>query len=378
MTRKSFSLFVATAVLAGGLFPGVWESNGSAQEPPAKPSADQPKTAAQQFKNVQVLKDISADQLIPSMQFISASLGVNCDFCHVERAMDKDDKKTKLAARKMIGMVLAIDKGHFEGELAVTCYTCHRGQPHPVATPVLSSEAPKAPAHVHDEESEAHANLPAADQILDKYLAAVGGKDALMKIKTRVQTGKIEAFGGQATIDVYSHSPDKRVSVAHQPSGDSVTAFNGETGWLSMPGGFHSMTAAEREAARIDAEIHFPARVRDLYKDFHAHAGEEIAGRPTILLTATGTAPNRPALQLYFDQENGLLLRLMRFAETPLGRNPTQIDYADYRETDGVKIPYRWTLTRPNGSFTIRIEQVQQNVPIDEKRFVAPSEPPAH
>src|SRR5271169_555735 len=217
MRKKSPSLCVVAAMFAGSLFLGVWERQGFAQEPPAKPAAEQPKTAAQQFKNIQVLKDIPADQLIPSMQFISASLGQNCEFCHVERAMEKDDKKTKLAARKMIAMVLDIDKGHFEGNLAVTCYTCHRGQPHPVSTPILSAAAAKPPPHVHDEDAEEHANLPTADQILDKYLAAVGGKDALMKINTRVQTGKIEAFGGQAPIEVFSQAPDKRASVAHQP-----------------------------------------------------------------------------------------------------------------------------------------------------------------
>jgi len=80
-----------------------------------------------------------------------------------------------------------------------------------------------------------------------------------------------------------------------------------------------------------------------------------------------------PLLRLYFDQETGVLRRQVRLMETPLGRNPTQIDYADYRETGGVKIPYQWTLMRPNGSFTIKVEQVQQNVPIDEKLFVPPS-----
>src|ERR1700739_4043907 len=65
-----------------------------------KPPADGPKTAEQQFKNIQVLKTIPADQLIPTMQFISGSLGVECEFCHVEGAMDKDDKKPKAAARK--------------------------------------------------------------------------------------------------------------------------------------------------------------------------------------------------------------------------------------------------------------------------------------
>jgi len=80
---------------------------------------------------------------------------------------------------------------------------------------------------------------------------------------------------------------------------------------------------------------------------------------------------------LYFDQQSGLLLRLVRFAETPLGKNPTQIDYADYRVVDGLKIPYRWALARPNGRFTIQIDDVKQNVPVDEKLFVMPNAPEA-
>ena len=86
-----------------------------------------PKTASQQFKNIQVLKDIPADQLIPSMQFITASLGVECEYCHVEHAMDKDDKKTKVTARKMMEMMLTINQENFEGHRVVTCYTCHQG-----------------------------------------------------------------------------------------------------------------------------------------------------------------------------------------------------------------------------------------------------------
>ena len=139
------TLVAALFLFAGGM------NSGRAQEPAAKPAAGQPKTAEQQFKNIQVLKGIPAEQLMPSMQFIAASLGVECDFCHVEHAMDKDDKKTKLAARKMITMVLALDQAHFNGELEVTCYTCHRGAPHPVGTPLLSAEPASRPEHVHDE-----------------------------------------------------------------------------------------------------------------------------------------------------------------------------------------------------------------------------------
>lgn len=371
---KNYSAMFLLSAAAIFLFAGGMNA-GRPQEHAAAPTTDQTKTAEQQFKNIQVLKSIPAGQLIPSMQFITASLGVECDFCHVEHAMDKDDKKTKLAARKMITMVLALNQAHFSGELEVTCYTCHRGSPHPVGTPILSAEPAAKPQQVHEEEGEAHPGLPTADQVLDKYLSAVGGADAVNKIKTRVQKGKLDAFGTQYPVEVYSEAPDKRVSIAHPPRGESVTAFNGEAGWLAMPNAVHRMTPAEAEAARIDAQLHFPVQLRELYKDFQVRPSEEIAGRPTVLVSAK--SPGKPGLRLYFDQENGLLLRLIRYAETPLGRNPTQVDYADYRVADGVKIPCKWTLTRPNGSFTIQIDEVQQNVPVDEKLFVMPREKPA-
>jgi hypothetical protein len=89
-----------------------------------------------------------------------------------------------------------------------------------------------------------------------------------------------------------------------------------------------------------------------------------------------GKTEGQPPLKLYFDSQSGLLLRLVRYAETPLGRLPTQIDYSDYRDADGVKIPYRWTLSRPGNRFTIQIDQVQQNVPIDDAKFNPPPPPP--
>lgn len=357
---------VAVAVVVGRV--------GMAQEA-VKPPGEAPKTAGQQFKNIQVLKDIPAEQLIPTMQFITASLGVECEFCHIEHEMEKDDKKEKKFARAMMEMELAIDRNNFKGELEVTCYTCHRGSPHPVGTPILSADASaKRPApHVHEEDEEAHGNLPTAGQILDKYLAAVGGAEALKKIKTRVQQGTIDAMGMLYPIEVYSEAPDKRVSISHPNGGSSVTAFNGQVGWLSIPGGVHRMTTAERESARIDAEIYFPARVREMYKEFHERPGEEINGRATYVVSAEATA-GHPEIRMYFDRDTGMLLRLIRYTQTALGKNPAQVDYADYRETDGVKIPYRWTLARPNGAFTIRIDQAQQNIPVDEKLFEAPSE----
>jgi photosynthetic reaction center cytochrome c subunit len=372
--RRGAAVLVCVVVLL------LWSGRGRSQEHGNATGTESVKTAEQQFKNIQVLKGIPADQLIPSMQFISGALGVGCDFCHVGHQMDKDGKKTKQTARKMITMQLAIDKNDFDSAAVVTCYTCHRGSAHPVSTPILSADMSKVPkpaagAMEHDADEYEDANLPKADAIFDKYLAAVGGANAVQKIKTRVQKGNIETPAGKFPIEVFSEAPEKRVSVTQMQSGPSVTGFNGQVGWLTIPGGVHKMSAAEGEAARIDAAFYFPVKVREMYQVHKVRSGEEVGGRPTIQVEAT--AKGKPTMRLLFDQENGLLLRQIRYAETPLGKNPTQIDYADYRDADGVKIPYQWTLARPGGAFTIRIDQMQQNVPVDEKLFVVPAEEPA-
>jgi photosynthetic reaction center cytochrome c subunit len=350
---------------------GAW-GQSTALNAPNAPAA--PKLAEEEFKNIQALKGIPADQVIPSMQFIAASLGVECEFCHVAHANEKDDKKPKVAARKMISMMMAINKDNFEGHREVTCYSCHRGSPGPVATPIITDEAAKPAAEEEKKAAEAKATLPSADQLLDKYLAAIGGADGLQKITSRVQKGTLTAFGGQHfPVDVFSKAPDKRVSVMHLQGGDSVTSFDGKQGWLSVPGRVHMMSAAENDAARIDADFYFALHVKSLYQKFRVETGEKIDGHDTYLVV--GRSEGKPPLRLYLDKESGLLLRLVRYAETPLGRNPTQIDYADYRDANGVKVPFRWTLSRPGNRFTIQVEQVQQNVPVDDFKFAPPPPP---
>jgi photosynthetic reaction center cytochrome c subunit len=350
---------------------GAWAQSG-APRAPAAPAGH--RLAEEEYKNIQALKGIPADQVIPSMQFIAASLGVECEYCHVAHANEKDDKKPKLTARKMINMMMAINKDNFDGGREVTCYSCHRGSTEPVSTPIITDEESR-PANAEEKKSSGgKASLPAADQLLDKYLAAVGGADALQKITSRVQKGALTAFSGQHfPVEVYSKAPDKRASVMHLQGGDSTTAFDGNRGWLSVPGRVHVMSAAENDAARMDADLYLPVHLKTLYAKFSVDTGEKIDGHDTYLIV--GRNEGQPPLRLYLDTESGLLLRLVRYAETPLGRNPTQIDYADYRDANGVKVPFRWTLARPGNRFTIQVERVEQNVPVDDSKFAPPPPP---
>jgi len=372
MKLRSFTLSASAGVITIALL-----SRGARLQ--GAPEGAVTKTAAQEFKNIQVLKNVPADELVPTMQFISASLGVECDFCHVEREMDKDDKKTKKTAREMMRMVFAINQNNFSGEREVTCNTCHRGSIHPQAIPVIATTSHKPLSTESDSEDEvARASWPSGSSVLAKYLDALGGKAALDKVTTRVEKGNaLLAAGRQLPIEVFAKAPDMRVSVMHTPNGDSVTGYNGHAGWLAAPGRpLHEMSASDQYAAKLDATVMFPANLAAMFGELKLQPHPETIGeRATAVVW--GITKGQPPVKLYFDPETGMLVRMLHYTDTALGLNPTQVDYLDYRDANGVKTPYRWTIARPSGAFTIQLDEVLSNAPIDATRFERPVQPAA-
>ena len=224
-----------------------------------------------QFKNIQVLKGIPADQLIPSMQFIQASLGVECEFCHVHNAFEKDDKKPKQAARKMMEMMFAINKDSFEGNRVVTCNSCHRGSPKPQAIPAVMAEETKGAGHGDQACRSKGRWRTERRSLIEKYVQAVGGAATIEKVSSRVMKGTIDFGGKSLPIDIYSKDPDKRISFTHLPEGDSITAFDGHDGWLGTPGRpAHEMHGSELDAASMDAGSAF---CHSLESDVQRNAG---------------------------------------------------------------------------------------------------------
>lgn len=372
---------IAFLAVCGIVMGGAKAQSGGARATGANAGA--PKKAEEQFKNIQVLKGIPADQVVPGMQFIATSLGVECQFCHVEGAFEKDDKKAKQTARKMMAMMFAINKDNFEGHREVTCYSCHRGSTDPVGTPPVMAEEPKAgTAEVAKSEEKkvevvggTEASGPTGDQLIDKYLQAVGGTAAIEKITSRVMKGTITFGDRNVPIDIFSKDPGKRISFTHTPDGDSVTAFDGHEGWLGVPGRpVREMHGPDIDAAAMDADLHFAAHLKGMFSEVQVRGMEKVDDHDAYLVV--GKREGKPPLRLYFDGQSGLLVRLVRYGETPFGRMPTQIDYADYREAGGVKIPFRWTLARPGGRFTIQLSEVKENVPVDDAKFVKPPAPP--
>jgi photosynthetic reaction center cytochrome c subunit len=366
LTRDCAMLALTLVLLADGA-----PLRGAPGAPPAK-------TAAEEFKNIQVLKNIPADQLIPTMQFIGASLGVECEFCHVGHEMDKDDKKAKKTARDMMRMTFAVNQINFSGEREVTCNTCHRGSTHPQAIPAIMTEPPKpgAPDNDHDDAASV-TSWPSGNSVMARYLEALGGKPALEKVATRAEKGNALLAGGRTLpIEILAKSPDERVSFMHTANGDSVTAFNGHVGWLAAPGRpLREMSASDQYAAKLDATAMFPANLAVVFDELKLQPHPEtVDGHAATVVW--GLTKGQPPVRLYFDPQSGLLLRMLHYIDTALGLNPIQVDYSDYRDVGGVKTPYRWTIARPSGAFTIQLDEVQNNAPIDASKFVEPAQSP--
>jgi hypothetical protein len=184
--------------------------------------------------------------------------------------------------------------------------------------------------------------------------------------------GVVMAGGNETPIDLFTKAPNKRISISHGGAGDSFTAFDGAAGWMGNTGRpARAMADPESWAAGLDAEFYLGLRLKEIFPQLRRGRPETVAGVECEVLT--GTAPGKPPVRLLFAKDTGLLVRLVRYTETSMGRLPTQIDYADYRQTDGVKIAWRWTLSRTNGRFTIRLKEVKNNAAVDDARFGMPT-----
>jgi hypothetical protein len=398
MSKEGLKRGVVCAALSLAASLMLWgrvvERRGSAQ---GQGQGDKP--VEQTRKNIQVLKGLPESQLFPEMNFISASLGVQCGFCHVSNGKDpktgftnwvweSDDKEEKKTARDMMRMVLAVNGGNFglsRGQ--VTCFTCHRGQMHPQGLPTLPLAAsghepppPGAtptPAAGHDEHGPGGGAQPTVQQVYDKYLAAVGGQAAVAKFQTQIMKGTVaQSQNRNATFEVTTKSPDKYLVVMETPEGSMRRGLVGASGWIANPRGARALNASEIAGAR---------RVADLFGlvKFMPSSTMRVIGRrklndrdAIVVVDRTSEGVQR---RYFFDAETGLLARVVTLTDAMLNSLPEQIDFEDYRDVDGAKVPFvvRVSAIDTFSSYTRTLTDVRHGVPVEDKLFDMPPASPA-
>ncbi len=327
--------------------------------------SEQEKTAEQVYKNIQVFKGLPASQLQTVMTFMAGSLGVRCSHCHVAGAFEKDDKPEKQSARRMIRMVFDINKGNFDGATAVTCYTCHRGQPAPLSVPLVGQNRLPGAESV---EPKSDPSLPTVDQVLDKYVAAIGGRPALMRLTTRIMKGsRVGADGVLVPEEVYQKSPNKLLVVTSYPEIVFRRGFDGTKGWARDSKGESQISEQDLAELERDAGFYKEIDLKGLYAQMSVEEKAKVGDREAYVIEAKSRHGDPETL--YFDVQTGLLIRRYKEFKIALGSFPTQTDYEDYKEVDGIKIPFtiRWSI--PGRTWGRKITEVKHNAVIDDANF---------
>jgi hypothetical protein len=342
------------------------------------------KTVDQVFKNIKILNGMPQSKLYPTMRFMAASLGFQCGSCHVVKNFidaAADDKPEKQTARRMIKMVIEINNRLFQGNPVVSCYTCHRGQRTPQGAPELPLPVRSSGSSTRPSTS----GLPSADEVLNKYLVAIGGKaradritNCVVKGTTTTAIGQVVAYEAEQAVPDKGH---ETFAIQNAPgrncAGDSRCEYerviNGRQGWLKSGAGVQELVGEQLADQKLTFPLFQILKIKDQYASFRVSGRDRIEDRDVYLLSAVRLDDKLESL--YFDVENGLLRRRISYLRSLVGTIPQQTDFEDYREVDGSRLPFTIRMAfADSGSLPItrKFAEIKLNVLVAESKFDKP------
>jgi hypothetical protein len=261
-------------------------------------------------------------------------------------------------------MVNEINK-NFGDKTVVNCATCHRGQPKPAAVaplpPLMGAGVTSQPA------------LPTVDEILNKYLQALGGDTALNKIRTRVRKGSVQiGTGPSGTFEIYEAAPNKSVLMGTLPPplGSVHQGFDGAIGWVKNQNGVFEMSGDGLAQAKREGNFFADTKLKEQFTTM-AVKGKELLGNREVFVLE-GTRADGTWERLLFDAESGLLLRRYWETSTFFGQLPSGIDYDDYRKVGKVRLPFTIRRSRSGTNLVLNVAEIKLNLPLDDSMFKKP------
>lgn len=219
------------------------------------------------------------------------------------------------------------------------------------------------------------AAVPTVEQILDKYLAALGGRTALLKITSRVATGTIDvpAAGATGTFQLWAKAPNKMVSVIHlEGRGDVRQGCDGKIAWELYPqSDVRELSGQELSTTLRAATFYAPIHIRELYGKLTVKGTIPVDGKDAWLIESD--PGDGTFVQMYFDAQSGLLVRRDLESTGLEGHETTESFYSDFREVDGIKLPFVLKQIGENNPYTLTFQEYKDNVPLDDALFARPT-----
>lgn len=222
--------------------------------------------------------------------------------------------------------------------------------------------------------SQAAASMPTADEILAGYVEALGGKAAVEKITSRFSKGTLEipSAGATGSFESYEKFPNKSLAIiVLNGFGEICQGFDGTVAWSQDPqSGLREKNGVELASVKRDSDIHKDLKLRQLYPKMEVQGKEKVGEKDAFVIVAT---PQEGAAEKwYFDTQTHLLMRSDTETEGPQGKVPVESYYEDYREVDGIRIPFTLKHSNPVFSIVTHLQEVKHNVPVEDEKFAKP------
>jgi hypothetical protein len=236
-------------------------------------------------------------------------------------------------------------------------------------------QSPAAPETKASKSTGASDTEPSVDQILDKYIQAIGGRQALEKITSRTIKGTFEitSIGLKGEIEIYSKAPNKFVTIQNIPGiGVVRDGYDGQIAWSENPMmGLREKSGGELAAVVLQADFYAPLKMKQRYPKLELKGKEKVGDRETWVILATPSSG--ASVTLYYDVQTGLQARVERELETPQGQFSIQTTMEDYRDVDGVKLPFTTYEESSVAKAVVKLTEIKSNVPIDDAKFKKPA-----
>lgn len=220
--------------------------------------------------------------------------------------------------------------------------------------------------------AQTSASLPTVDQVLDKFVEGTGGRSALQKISSRYVKGILEYVGEGTTqnIEIYKKAPNKYIRLNTTLDGPYKEGFDGSVGWSIYPGeALKVLSGAELSRFKRNSDLYLELKLKEYLPNLTVKGKEKVGNRETNVLEAA-SASGAPE-KLYFDTQSGLLVQNDYEVETPDGKNYVTVLFENYKEVDGIQLPF--TIRQVTEDTLIRISEIKHNLSIDDSKFAKPA-----
>jgi len=222
----------------------------------------------------------------------------------------------------------------------------------------------------------ASASVPTltADQILENYIKAIGGREAWKKLTTRISTGTIDvpAMNLSGLVVVKEKAPNRSVFTVNFNGAVFQQGFDGTTGWSNDPqNGLREQVGEELAETKRDSDFYHPLDLKQMYSKIAVTGTDKIDDRDAYVVEAS--SGDLGTDKIYFDTQNGLVLRIVGQHHTVDGPATFTEDFNDFREVDGIKLPYTVHQESPSSTFTIKFTEIRHNEAIDDAMFSKPA-----